>query len=374
MIDEAKEYLNKCIESNFSPGYVLGIIANGRQEIIAAGKSTYDKNAHTTAVDTVYDVASITKAVPTSCLALKLLEEGRLRLDSPLIEYVPEFSGTYRDRIRIEHLLTHTLDFDFRLSDKRDLRPREILGAIFAARLRSPPGTTYSYANATSILLGLAVERASGMRLDEAASHYFFGPLGMRRTTFFPEKLDAASIAPSEIDPWRGRVICGEVHDESAWALRPVVIAGSAGLFSTVPDLVRFLAMLLGGGASGGTRIFKPDTIRLMHANALPPEFGAATALGWELNQPAFMGSRSTASTFGKTGFTGCAIVADPLRNTGFVFLTNHTFPRRREDRSMINKVRSSIADMVFGGNARSALSTCAENRLQVEIFLKTHP
>jgi CubicO group peptidase (beta-lactamase class C family) len=341
-------YVLNCIKEKIFPGCVVGILTKGRQEIIAAGSLTYDASSQKVDENTIYDVASITKAVPTSCLALKLIEEGRIELQSRLIDFVPEFSGTFRDQIRIEHLLTHTLDFDFRLSDKKNLPAREILDSIFKARLRMPPGTTFCYANATSILLGLAVERAGGMGLATAARMHLFGPLGMERTTFFPETIDRGSIAPTEDDPWRGRIIRGEVHDESAWALRPLMVAGSAGLFSTVSDLLRFLAVIINKGESGGRRIFRPETVRRMHTNALRPEFGAGTALGWELDRPDFMGTCRTASTFGKTGFTGCAIVGDPSRTTGFVFLANHTFPRRRENRSAINRVRSAVADIVF--------------------------
>jgi CubicO group peptidase (beta-lactamase class C family) len=341
-------YLNEFIKNEIFPGCTCGIIADGRQEIIPAGNFTYDKSSCEVTEDTVYDIASITKSIPTSCLALKLIEDGKIGLQSKLVDYFPEYSGTFREQITIEHLLTHTLDFDFRLSDKKDLPPHEILASIFSARLRTPPGATYCYANATSILLGLVVERACGMRLDKAAERYFFSPLGMSRTTFFPEKTDSPVVPPTEYDPWRARVVCGEVHDESAWALRPEVIAGSAGLFSNAGDLLRFLAMLLNNGEYDGTRYFKPETVRLMHTNVLPSSLGSVTALGWQLNQSDFMGSRCTASTFGKTGFTGCTIVADPSRSTGFVFLTNHTFPRRRDDRSVINRVRNAIADMVF--------------------------
>ena len=343
-------YLQQCIGEGIFPGCVVGAIVKGKQEIIIAGNCTYDSSSPEVTEDTVYDVASLTKAVPTSCLALKLIEEDVMSLSSRLINYVPEFSGPFRDQIFIRHLLTHTLDFDFRLSDKKTLPPREILASIFNARLRTPPGRIYGYANATSILLGLAVERACGMNLDKAAQTHLFGPLGMGRTTFFPETLDREAIAPTEDDLWRGRIIRGEVHDESAWALRPVMVAGSAGLFSTASDLLRFLAVMLNGGESGGSRIFRPQTVRLMHTNALGSEHGAAAALGWELDRSEFMGTHRTASTFGKTGFTGCAVVGDPSRTTGFVFMSNHTFPHRREDRFAINRVRSAVADIVFGG------------------------
>ena len=304
-----KNYLAGCIEDKIFPGCAVGVVTRGQRSIVTAGKITYDDSAPKVTEETVYDVASITKAVPTSCLALKLMEEGRIGLRSRMTDYVPEFEGPFREQVQIEHLLTHTLDFDFRLSDKKNLPSQEILRAVFSARLRTPPGATYCYANATSILLGLVVERVFGQRLDKAAHRCFFGPLEMNHTTFFPEKPDRPSIAPTELDPWRNRVICGEVHDESAWALRPTVVAGSAGLFSTVSDLLIFLAMLLTGGNAYGRRVFRPETIRLMSSNALPYLPGVSTALGWELDQAAFMGSYRTASTFGKTGFTGCAMV-----------------------------------------------------------------
>ena len=342
-------YARQCVAQKLFPGCVAGIIIGSRSEIIIEGNLTYDSGSPKVTENTVYDAASITKSVPTACLALRLIEEGSMSLSSRLIDFVPEFEGTSRDEITIKHLLSHTLDFDFRLSDKKDLPPREILGSIFKARLRAPPGMTFCYANATSILLGLAVERAAGERLDNAAEIRFFGPLGMKHTTFFPETLCHADVAPSEDDPWRGRIICGEVHDESAWALRPVMVAGSAGLFSTAPDLLRFLEMLINEGTFRGNRIFKPATVRLMHENALSEGLGAAAALGWELDRPDFMGTRRSAVAFGKTGFTGCTIVADPSCKAGFVVMTNHIFPRRREDRAAINAVRKRFADIVFG-------------------------
>ena len=348
MNQKVADYLRSCINGRIFPGCVVGAVSNGTRECIAAGNFTYDPASPKVTEDTVYDVASITKSIPTSCLALSLIEKGIIGLDTRCADIVPEISGVYRDRILIRHLLTHTLDFDFRLSDKKELLPQELLNAIFSARLRTPPGAVYCYANATSILLGLAVERVSGRRLDILAGERFFSPLGMKRTVFFPDELLKRRIPPTEIDAWRGREIRGEVHDESAWALRPAVVAGSAGLFSTVPELLLFLAMVLNKGEQGGVRFFKPETIALMHTNALPPTLGVSAALGWELDNENYMGSNRSPSTFGKTGFTGCTIMADPAKNAGFVFLTNHTYPKRRADKEVINRVRRLLAELVL--------------------------
>ncbi len=341
-------YLNECITRHIFPGCALAYITAGQKTIITAGKLTYDPTSAGVTEQTVYDVASITKAIPTSCLALTLCQDGVWSPSSRLIDFLPEFTGSFREEITIRNLLTHTLDFDFQLSAKKHLPQEALLETILTAPLRTPPGTTFAYANATSILLGLAVERACGMPLNEAAHKFFFEPLGMTQSSFFPEPQWLRFIAPTEDDPWRGRTICGEVHDESAWVLRPGVVAGSAGLFSTAPDLLRFVEMILFEGALDGCRFFTGETIALMHTNALPPAIGASAALGWELDQPVFMGTTSTPTTFGKTGFTGCSVVIDPGRETGMVLLTNHTFPRRRGDRNEINAVRRDVADMIF--------------------------
>jgi CubicO group peptidase (beta-lactamase class C family) len=353
MDDHIKRFLDDCVTGKIFPGCTLGTISQGSAEIMALGHLTYDPDSSPVVNDTVYDAASITKAVPTACLALGLVEQGSLFLSSRLVDHVPECSGRYHDRIQLIHLLTHTLDFDFRLSDKKNLAPEAILNAICTANLKNPPGEVHCYANSTSILLGLLIERVTGMPLNIMAQKQFFGPLGMTSSTFFPDSLDRSRIAPTEIDPWRGHEIRGEVHDESAWALRPALVAGSAGLFSTTPDLLRFLTMILNRGEYGGTRYFSRDTVALMHTNAIQPRLGTSTALGWELDQERFMGTHRTGMTFGKTGFTGCTIVADPQKDSGFVFLTNHTWPQRRKDKEEINRVRRTLADLIFSRQGR---------------------
>jgi CubicO group peptidase (beta-lactamase class C family) len=347
------DFFKYCIGEKIFPGCVAGTLSGGGAgEITAAGHFTYDPASPKVTEDTVYDVASITKAIPTACLALKLIEAGTITTETRCIDFVPEIAGPHREQICVKHLLTHTLDFDLRLSEQRDRSPQDILNAIFTAKLRTPPGTVYNYANATSVLLGLLVERAAGgRRLDTLAEETFFYPLGMKSTGFFPDTAVKKRTAPTEVDPWRGREIRGEVHDESAWALRPAVVAGSAGLFSTVPDLLVFCRMLLNRGEYDGVRFFKRETVALMHANALPPALaaqGCSAALGWELDNKKYMGSTRTTATFGKTGFTGCTVMVDPSRGTGLVLLTNHTYPRRRTEKDTINGVRSRLAEMVL--------------------------
>ncbi len=346
MFDKIKSVIEKAIENRIFPGCCVGIIAGEKKWCGAFGRLTYNKEDEPVSEKTVYDLASITKSIPTALLALKLIEEGKIGLNDPVNNTIPEMCGNYSNLITVKHLLTHTIDFGFKLSTFKNLPPDKIMEKIFSASLRNEPGKVFSYSNATSILLGLMVERVIKISLDEAAESFLFGPLGMSDTTFFPKKFPYSQIAPTEEDPWRGRIIRGEVHDESAWALRPKIV-GSAGLFSTVQDLLKVCSMILNNGKTETKHYFLPETISTMHTNAIDSQIGY-TALGWELNQPSFMGKKCNRNTFGKTGFTGCSLVIDPLRKAAVIILSNHTFPRRGCDRSLINEIRSSVADILF--------------------------
>lgn len=301
--------------------------------------------------NSILDIASVTKVLPTATLALKLIDKGRLKLEDRLIDFVPEFRNSDREKVEISHLLTQSLDFDLKLSDYKDLSADKILDTIYCAEFRSPPwlapppyfaeqasrsawrrvwGEKFYYNNATSILLGLVVEKVHGGRLDAIAEMEIFKPLGMHDTSFHPEELDFERIIASEVDDWRGREIRGEVHDESAWKLREKMIAGSAGVFSTAGDLLKFLDALLNGktfSEAMNEKIFK--------------------GLGFESNQP-YMGENPE-GRIGKTGFTGSVIILDKFRQKGLVILSNYTYPKRKRDLpSGRNKFFRQVANAVF--------------------------
>lgn len=273
-------------------------------------------------VDSIFDVASVTKVVPTLTLALKLIEEGRLNLDDKLIEYVPAFRNSDRENVLIKHLVTQTLDYDFRLSDFKDRTPDKILDVIFATDFKSPPGETYYYTNATSILLGLVVERIYEDTLDRIAERVIFDPLMMTRTSFHPEHFNVEEIVPTEVDEWRGKEIRGEVHDESAWKLQDKITPGSAGVFSTVPDLLKFMEAVLKGDMG-------------------------KIALGWEMGRE-WMGSGGE-KRIGKTGFTGSVIMADLEEHKALAILSDYTYPQRKPDLPKgRNEFFREVADVVF--------------------------
>ncbi len=343
-----RKLLRGAIEDRVFPGCVAGVVSRaGNRMLLAGGRRTFDDGAPRITESSVFDIASITKAIPTATLALKAVEEGRISLGSAISGWVPEFNNNHRDQVTLWHLLTQTLDHGYALSSCKGLSPDDLLHTVLTREFRSAPGDVFRYSNATSVLLGLLVERVYGMPLDRLADSMIFGPLRMDHTTFSPQDLDQKGIVPTEIDDWRGKVIRGEVHDESAWVLRRIMVPGSAGLFSTASDLLNFLEMLLHDGVFEEKRILSHDTIETLQVNQLAA-MGRWATLGWELNQLRFMGLRCSERTIGKTGFTGCLVMCDFERGRGLVFLSNHTFPRRSAGADAINAVRRDVADIVF--------------------------
>ncbi len=358
LVPPIKDVLNSAVEKHVFPGCVFGMVRKGGERtVLPFGRFTYAKTSPRVEDNSIYDVASITKSIPVACLALKLIEDGRLNENDKLVQYVPEFTNPDRDAVQLKHLLTHTLSFGFRLSWYKDKTPEKIMNIIFQTSFKNKPGEVFCYSNATSVLLSLVIERVCGKPLDHIADETFFRPLEMDRTSFKPlVEFPKSDIVPTEFDGWRGRLIQGEVHDESSFTLLRTnrdylkiipCVPGSAGLFSTAPDLLNFLQMLLEGGTLFGRRFFSEQTICRMYTNQIA-EIGECTGLGWELGQPQFMGHYYTDLTFGKTGYTGCLSICDERMEIGFVLLSNCTYPHRKNNNLLINSVRSDVADIIF--------------------------
>lgn len=349
MEEKIKSKIEQAIKERIFPACVVGVVrTSGNRFVVPGGKFTFDDDARAVQENTIFDVASITKSIPTSSLVLKLIDEGKLKIEDKLINFVPEFRNSDRENVQIKHLLTQTLDYNFRLSAHKDKTPEEILDVIFTTEFKSKPGTKFFYTNATSILLGLVVERIFKESLDNLGEKYFFEPLKMIRTSFSPlQKFKREEIVPTEIQEWRGGLVQGEVHDESAYVLNKKMTVGSAGVFSTAPDILNFLEMLLNNGTIKGQKYFSPEIMEQIQINQLA-EIGQCVGLGWELNQPRYMGKHCSVKTFGKTGFTGCVCVCDIDKEIGFVILSNYTYPTRKSDATRINEFRSDIADIVF--------------------------
>lgn len=347
MDEKIRQALESAIAQKQFPGAVVGYIREGIQTVIPVGAQTFEQNSAGITAETIYDIASLTKVIPTSSLALSLIDTKRLSLTDSVRTYLTEF---VHPEVTIWHLLTQTVSFvtphgPLQLSALKDLPAEELLQRILQADLVVPPGTTYAYNNATSILLGLVITVVTGQPLDTAAEDTFFRPLAMAKTSFHPK--DKAAVAPTEVDAWRGRTIQGEVHDESAYTLQRKWIVGSAGLFSAVPDLLRFSQMLLNKGEYEGKRYFSEAIITDMMTNQLAA-IETYAGLGWELNQPRIMGKYSHDQMIGKTGFTGCVIMLDIPKERALVFLSNYTYPHRKATYEPLNALRRTLANIVF--------------------------
>lgn len=310
------------------PGCSIGCIKVGEEPIyISAGAHTYDVGSPAVHERTQYDVASITKSIPTASLALALAHEGKLSLESLVRDYIPELHNDYDATIR--DLLTYRVS-GARLSDLKLLDSDSMLAHVFSTGFKEAPGDR-AYANLPALLLGIVIERATGTNLDVLARRYFFEALHMNDTALYAGAAFAHAV-PTEIDEWRGPVV-GVAHDESAYVLgRSGRVSGHAGLFSCTADLLVFLTKLLES---------KEDIWRAIAT-------GAEEGLGWQVSDAAFMGQFAEEKAFGKTGFTGTSVLATRGNGVALVILSNRTYPRRPQDHGAINAFRAQVSSIVY--------------------------
>ena len=290
---------------------------------------------------TIYDLASLTKVVGTTTAVMILYDEGKIHLDDPVSQYIPEFSGGEKDVVTIRQLLEHRSG----LPAGRDLwriaqTPQEARAAVIATPLACSPGRCLEYSDLGADMLGFVVEAASGERLDKFLAERVWEPLGMTDTFFQPADSLRARIAPTELNPRRGYPLRGEVHDENAFALGG--IAGHAGLFSTAADLAVFAQMMLNGGEYNGTRIVADSTVALFTRRA-----AGTRALGWDTcGGKGSCGNYLEERAYGHTGFTGTSLWIDPDRDMFVVLLTNRVYdPKARRPSKVISDVRADLAD-----------------------------
>jgi CubicO group peptidase (beta-lactamase class C family) len=295
---------------------------------------------------TVWDLASLTKVVGTTSALLQLVGEGRVGLDTPVVRYLPAWQAPGAGAVTVRHLLTHSSGLPaWRALYKEAATADEALRHVYATGPDTLPGVRYLYSDLGFILLGQLVERVSGMPLAAYDSARVFAPLGMRDTRYRPPASWRRRIAPTEQDPWRQRLVRGEVHDENAVRLDGV--AGHAGLFSSGRDLSRLAQLYLRHGAlDGATRLFDSATVATFTRVQDPVR--SHRALGWETPTPGnSAGRRLSARAFGHTGFTGTSLWMDPGRNLYVLLLSNRVNPTR-ENRK-IGAVRTALADAVVG-------------------------
>ncbi|MDA3645772.1 beta-lactamase family protein [Saccharopolyspora indica] len=289
--------------------------------------------------DTIFDVASISKLF-TSIAALQLVDDGAVRLDAPVAEYLPEFGVNGKQAITVEQLLTHTSGLQAE-AQLWKLPPEQRIPSIMQLTPEHPPGTNYTYSDPNMITLGVLVQRITGEPLDRVVAERITGPLGMRDTGYNPPAAELHRVAATEFqaDPPRG-MVRGKVHDENAWSLGGV--AGQAGVFSTADDLATLGQALLNGGTYAGNRILSEDGVTRMLTDFNGDFPGNAHGLGFELDQRWYMAGLSAPHTAGHTGYTGTSLVIDPLSRSVAVLLTNRVHPSREWGSN--NQARQALA------------------------------
>ena len=333
--------LSRAIDAGKTPGAVVLVLRDGKVAYRTAfGMRCVKPQAVPMTVDTLFDLASLTKPLATASSILKLVELGKLKLADRLAQHRPSFGRHGKEVITIEQLLLHTsgLVADNPLAEYEGSRA-EIFRRIDDLRPVATPGTKFIYSDVGYIVLGELVEQLSGLPLESFAARHFFGPLGMKDTAFRPVGAVLQRTAPTEPDD-QGRFRPGQVHDPRARKLGRD--AGHAGLFGTADDLARFAQMLLNGGELHGQRVLAAATVRLM---TLPrPVPGGFRAYGWDVNTKysTNRGQGFPAGTgYGHTGFTGTSLWIDPDSKMAVIVLSNRVHP---DGKGNVTALRGEVA------------------------------
>jgi CubicO group peptidase (beta-lactamase class C family) len=344
-VAEVERVLQRYLQARAFPGGVLAVGYRGFLVYLEPfGRLAYDEDAPPVAADTLYDLASLTKVLATTTMAMILVDEGALDLDKPVQDFLPLFLGPGKENVTVRDLLTHSSGLTAGGDLYREIRGKtSYVERIESQELEYETGSQSVYSDYGMILLGEILERVSGRPLDDFVRERVFEPLGMVDTRFRPGEELLGRIAPTEIDPWRGRLVRGEVHDENAFAMGGV--APHAGLFSTGTDVARYAQMILNGGVFEHHRIVSRETVELFTARSDVPD--SDRAIGWDTKSPegSSAGSRFSPRSFGHLGFTGTSMWIDPDRELFVILLTNRVHPTR--DNNLIREVRPAIADAV---------------------------
>jgi CubicO group peptidase (beta-lactamase class C family) len=353
------ELIGPLVEEAIRDGRLPGavVVAGRRDKVLyrrAFGQRAVTPVAEPMTLDTIFDVASLTKVVATTTAVMALVEDGKIRLNDRVSAYITGFERYGKDRITIRHLLTHVsgLRPDLDLGVSFDGGAQEAIRQAIEEVPVAPPNERLIYSDIGFFLLGHIVEVVSQQRLDQFLQSRVFGPLGMTETTFLPQPSLSARIAPTEAcEPlaWPcgtpgASMLRGVVHDPTA--RRMLGVAGHAGLFSTGEDLATFARMILGGGSWNGARILAPLTVAKMSRPATPAAMRPVRGLGWDIDTP-FSSNRGEllpVGSFGHTGFTGTSIWIDPVTETFVIFLSNRVHPDGSGD---VTPLRARISTVV---------------------------
>jgi CubicO group peptidase (beta-lactamase class C family) len=333
------------------PGAV--VVIGRRDSVLYArgyGHFTWSSSSAVPTPDsTLWDIASITKVMGTTSAAMRLVDAKRLRLDAPVRDYVPQFSGGPKDRVTVRMLLDHTSGLRSYVPFFKQARTRDQAKVLlYAEPLLRQPGQSAVYSDLNAILLGLVLETVSGLPLDSLVTREVFGPLDLHQTLFRPPASIRRRTVPTAL--WRGQPVQGQVNDPNAVVFGGA--AGHAGIFSSGMDLARYAQVWLRNGMGPHGQWVTPATMRQF---LTPGTNSGPRLLGWDTpelhsKEPSLYGTLISESAYGHTGFTGTEIWVDPVRDLFLVFLTNRTFdPKGRNPHHVLRSVRTSLSDAAIG-------------------------
>jgi uncharacterized protein YbbC (DUF1343 family)/CubicO group peptidase (beta-lactamase class C family) len=343
-----EEAIKKAIRANNIPGAVI-LIGNTEKVIYrrAFGHRALVPKKLPMTIDTIFDIASLTKVVATTTAVMQLVEKGKMGLEDPVSKYWPEFKTGGKEEITLQQLLTHYSG----LKPGLDLKPKwsgydTALRMIISEKPVAPPGTRFIYSDINFQVLGELVYRISGQPLDLYCSEHIFRPLGMKDTHFNPSPPLCKRIAPTQYEHKNSRkMLWGEVHDPTSRKMGGV--AGHAGLFSTADDLSFFCQMLLGGGKREDVYIMSSLMVEKMTTPQTPPDKMVARGFGWDIDLPVVSNQSEwlRVGSYGHTGFTGTSIWIAPVSRIYVILLTNQVHPRGKGN---VKPLRSQVATLVL--------------------------
>jgi uncharacterized protein YbbC (DUF1343 family)/CubicO group peptidase (beta-lactamase class C family) len=333
--------VQEAIRDGQIPGAVVLVGHDG--EIIyrkAFGERALEPRREAMTEDTIFDVASLTKVIATTTAVMQLAEKGQIRVNDPVVKYIPEFAENGKEEITVRELLTHHSGLPKDLDLSQPWEGRETaLRMAYADKPTYPPGSRFLYSDVNFIVLGALVERVSGLSLDEYCQKNIFTPLQMAHTRFLPPAAWFPKTAPTQYDEHE-KMLRGIVHDPTARRMGGV--AGHAGLFSTADDLAKFAQALL-----DGTTILSPLMIEKMTTPQQPPTSQVLHGFGWDIDSP-FSSNRGEllpVGSFGHTGFTGTSLWIDPTTRTFIIVLANAVHPRGKGSAvALRSKIATAVA------------------------------
>ena len=358
--------MDQAVNEGIFPGGVLLVASAG--EIVhhaAYGFASLTPIQSPTTVETLYDLASLTKPLATTLAVMLLVQDQLLKLDEPLCHYLPQLNDMMVGQVTPRHLLSHTAGLPawrpyYRLWNNEDVYTMPEIGCrttrhriydlVHCESLLSPVGKAVIYSDLGFILLAELVEHISKANLAEFCLAQIFVPLATPNTFFVapsgPVCVTAHKermYAATEDDPWRRRILVGEVHDENAYVLGGV--AGHAGLFSTAADVFRIVQEYVRATEGKGC-ILREDLAQLCVARQ-DQELDSTRALGWDVpSNNSSSGKHFSEQSFGHLGFTGTSVWADPRANLVVVLLTNRVHPHRNNNR--IAEFRPLLHDAIY--------------------------